>query len=599
MSILFLVLGVAALAGAAFLPVRGGFTGAWKAGTGALALVGLLCLFAGVSVVQVAADEVGHLRRVYGGRSLPAGRVIAAAGENGFQAEVLPPGISFRPLIRLTHDLDLLPLVEIPNGAYGRVQAADGAPMPSDQVLADAWPEAEAARMLDARWFMGEASPGAGPRGQRGVQTSILKPGRYPLNLYLFRVDVRLPERTVTFDRTGARVSGAGATAAETTSVTEVPAGHVGVIKSNVSERGRACAEERAPPAAEALTVALVPNGCRGVWREPLLPGAYYLNRDAHMVTLVDVRLQTWEYRGGYDERRINLTVDGRGEIQQAATSRAVSVPPEAADRAVFARVEGWDVPQELRVLVQVTPSNAPFVVASVGSMAEVEDRVVTPMIRSVVRNVVGSEIEVGGVRRPTRVLGLVDQRDAIEGTVERLVRVEAAKAGLEVNQLRFGESVIPPELLVARRREQLAQQLRQAYGQETVAQEERVKTEQARATADQQRDLVRAQIAVQVSERTMAERQNLGEAERRYLEALARGQEAQANVLGPGNALLLQALQQVLATLKEKPELVGMAGRLVPHTMVAGGGATGLEGVAAMLRAGASESAAATARQR
>ena len=63
--------------------------------------------------------------------------------------------------------------------------------------------------------------------------------------------------------------------------------------------------------------------------------------------------------------------------------------------------------------------------------------------------------------------------------------------------------------------------------------------------------------------------------------------------MLGPGNALLLQALQQVLATLKEKPELVGMAGRLVPHTVVAGGG-TGLEGVAAMLRAGTAETPAA-----
>ena len=73
MSTLFLVLGVALLAAAAFLPIRGGFSGGWKAGTGALALLGLLCLFAGVSVVQVAADEVGHLRRIYGGRSLPAG----------------------------------------------------------------------------------------------------------------------------------------------------------------------------------------------------------------------------------------------------------------------------------------------------------------------------------------------------------------------------------------------------------------------------------------------------------------------------------------------------------------------------------------------
>ncbi len=90
----------------------------------------------------------------------------------------------------------------------------------------------------------------------------------------------------------------------------------------------------------------------------------------------------------------------------------------------------------------------------------------------------------------------------------------------------------------------------------------------------------------------------NLGEAERRYLEALARGEEAQAGVLGPGSALLLQALQQVLTTLKEEPELVGMAGLLVPHTVVAGGG-TGLEGMAAMLRPATTEALGATAAAR
>ncbi len=68
--------------------------------------------------------------------------------------------------------------------------------------------------------------------------------------------------------------------------------------------------------------------------------------------------------------------------------------------------------------------------------------------------------------------------------------------------------------------------------------------------------------------------------------------------MLGPGNALLLQALQQVLATLREKPELVGMAGRLVPHTVVADGG-TGLEGVAAMLRPATTEAPGATAAAR
>ena len=68
--------------------------------------------------------------------------------------------------------------------------------------------------------------------------------------------------------------------------------------------------------------------------------------------------------------------------------------------------------------------------------------------------------------------------------------------------------------------------------------------------------------------------------------------------MLGPGSALLLQAFQQVLTTLKEEPELVGMAGLLVPHTVVAGGG-TGLEGMAAMLRPVTTEAPAAGAARR
>jgi hypothetical protein len=63
------------------------------------------------------------------------------------------------------------------------------------------------------------------------------------------------------------------------------------------------------------------------------------------------------------------------------------------ADRAVFLKVEGWEVPLELRVLVQVTPDNAPIVVASVGDEAEVEHRIIVPAVRSIVRDVTGGGI--------------------------------------------------------------------------------------------------------------------------------------------------------------------------------------------------------------
>jgi hypothetical protein len=547
-----------------------------------------------VSFIQVDADQVGHLRRVYGGAALPQGRIIAAHGENGFQADVLPPGsLKFSPFIRLTHDFQEFPLVEVPAGSYARLEASDGAPMQGDQVLADAWPESIAAQMLDAEYFLSGVEHGMNARGQRGAQTSILTPGRYPLNLYLWRAVIRTPEGETVYDRTGVHHTQKPVNAtseAQSTSVIVVPAGYVGVVKSNVTERMNSCVENRPAQTQEDVRVSLVPNGCRGVWRNPLFPGAYYMNRDAYEVRLVDTRVSQWEYKGGYTARRINLTVDQRGEILQTSTSEQIAQPRESADSAVFVRVEGWDIPQELRVLVQVRPENAAAVVASLGGLQEIEDRIITPMIRSVVRNVVGSEIVVNGERRATKALDLIDQREAIENTIEQIVRVESSRAGVDIMQLRFGESVIPPELLVARRREQLAQQLRQAYQQETIAQTERAKTEAARAEANQQDQLVAARIAVQVAHQRIQERTSLGEAEKAFLELLAAGQRAQSDVLGRENAMALEALKQVLTTLREKPELASLLTRLVPQTLVMNSGTgsasagAGLEGAAAIL---------------
>jgi hypothetical protein len=129
--------------------------------------------------------------------------------------------------------------------------------------------------------------------------------------------------------------------------------------------------------------------------------------------------------------------------------------------------------------------------------------------------------------------------------------------------------------------RQQLADQLAEAYKRETEAQKQRIETEQARATANEQPRLVEAQIAVQVAVQREAERAALGRAERQYLEEIARGQRAQAEVLGQDKVALLQALDKFLGTLERSPNLVTLVGKLVPNTVVNG---TGLEGAAAIL---------------
>ncbi len=526
-------------------------------------MIGLLML-ASTSFVLVSADKVGHLKRIYLASDLPPGRIIALAGQKGPQAEILGPGFHFRPLLNVLYDVEHYDLIQVPEGYYGQVTTLDGQPMPEGMFMAPVISDDKLATMFNATAFLTEG-------GYRGPQETVLKPGAYRLNSYLF--DVKIDKDT---------------------SATIIPTGQVGVVKSNVSTPGLNCKEETvrvsaAQHDADALSVPLVPKGCIGLWKEPLLPGAYYLNRKAYDVTLVDTRVQTWEYKGGYRRRIIDLSIDQQGNLKQTERTVEEPVPTTAVDRAVFVKVEGWDIPQELRVVAQISPENAPIVAGSVGGISEIEHRILTPLIRSIVRNVAGSTIRIpkkpgdlsaGYDVRPTRVLDLIENRGAIEDTIEDQIKLEARKAGVEIKEIRLGEPAIPPEILIARLRQQLADQLGEAYKRETEAQKQRIETEQARSTANEQPRLVESQIAVQVANQKEQERAALGRAERQYLEEIAKGQLAQAGVLGQDRVAMLQALEKILATMERQPQLVTMIGKLVPNTVVNG---SSLEGAAAI----------------
>lgn len=537
-----------------------------------VAIIGLGFL-ASTSVVNIASDRVGHLNGIYAISELPRGRIIALSGQKGPQARILGPGFHLIPLVNVLYKVEQFPVITIPDGSYGAITALDGASMPEGMFIAPQIPDSRISQMLDAETFLANG-------GIKGPQETMLKPGSYRLNQYLFRINVS--------DKTRATI---------------IPAGSVGVVKSNVMKPDTVCVEEKVAAAAQgariegALTVPLVPKGCIGIWKEPLLPGAYYLNRQAYDVTLIDTRVRTEVYKGGYTKRLIDLTVDQQGNITQKERAEPQPVTKDAVDQAVFVKMEGWDVPLELRVLMQIQPENAAVVVGSVGTLEDVERRILTPAIRSIARNVAGGQIHVpvrnpdgttvDPIRyevRPARALDLVDNREALEQEMLKFLRIEGHKAGVEIKEVRLGEPAIPPELLIARIREQLADQLGRAFDRETASQMKRSEMQKAKSVAEEQPRLVAAQIAVQVASQHEAERAALGRAERQFLEELARGQRAQAEVLGQDRVAGLQALEKLLAAIERKPEIVRLISRLVPQTVVTtGGGDTGLAGAAAI----------------
>jgi hypothetical protein len=274
--------------------------------------------------------------------------------------------------------------------------------------------------------------------------------------------------------------------------------------------------------------------------------------------------VQTWEFKGGYTKRYIDLGIDQAGNLKQAERSEQIPVAPNSADAAITPRVEGWVVPLELRVLAQVTAENAPFVVASVGGLDAVEHNIMIPTIRSIVRNVVGAA--------DRKVLDLMDHRSEVEAAVENAIRPQGLRAGIVIREVRFGDPVLPPELLVSRLRQQLASQLIETYKQEQKAQEQRIQTAQAAASADQQGNLVAAQIDVQRAEQEQKALALRGAGKKQELEQIAEGQKAQALVLGQDRVMILTLSQQILDAISKHPEIVQLMGKIVPNTVVSNG---------------------------
>jgi hypothetical protein len=550
---------------------------------------GLVALFQVLetSIISIPADKVGVVRKIYGFSNIAPGHIIAARGETGYQAEIIPPG-TFRISIffNVLNRVDLLPVVFIPNGFYGRIVANDGEPLSAGQIMADAWPEADFQKFLDAEYFMTHG-------GQKGLQLSVLKPGTYPLNLALYQVKIGYIKNGKDVVANNDDVYDLRGLVKEDTpldtSITRVPAGSVGVVRSSVQTGGVDCKARTAKTDEGGLTAELVNQYCKGVWDTSLPPNDYYLNRDAYDVTLVSTRVTTLEFKGGFTRRYLDLKVDAKGDFTQTERTAVFPQPKDAADSAVNTKIEGWEIPQELRAIVQITPENAPIVVAAVGGQDEVDQRILVPSIRSLVRNVYGGSITLKerddkgalvDVTRPTRVLDTIENRTVLEQAILDRAQIDGRRAGVDIKEIRLGESAIPPELLLARQREQLAGQLRAAYIQEQTAQEQRQKTEQARATADQQRDIVTAETAVKTALLAQNRRQAEGHAERLFLEEQAAGQTAQAEVLGKDSVLRLQQIKLFFDLLAQHPEIV--ANLRLPQVYVGGGGG-GLEGAAAI----------------
>jgi len=476
--------------------------------------IGIILLIIGVSLTSVVftpTKNTAHLTKKFGSELID-GRVIAINGERGRQSILLQEGWSFNLGIRVLNDIEFVPYEVIPEGMVGLLTAVDGAPLGKDLFIAPDWvdmfPDSIQRNdiernMLDPKYFIENG-------GRKGPQLNVLTPAEYKINKFMWNVDI-VP-------------------------ATKIPDGHVGVIISRV---GLVPSNIQIENSGSRLATPVVNKGYMGIWRDVLKPGMYYLNRHpesnkgAYEVKLIDTRVQTWTYKGGYDYYTIDLTIDKNGKITQTKSKiNTANTPKGAADKAIMSRsVDGWDVFVDGRVLVQVQPKDAPYIIASVGGLTELENKIITPLIRSVIRN--NSENR----EAPS----FVFERSIIESEIDSTLKLKNTGSWLTIKDFIMNNVYIKPELLVPDKRKQLASKLKDTYKQETLAYREKIKTEKAREEAAQQGKLVEAKIADDAAALYASAEHKKGIGTRDRMMEEAKGQAALRDVLGIENTFKIE----------------------------------------------------------
>ncbi len=444
-------------------------------------------------------------------------------GEKGPQIDFLRPGVY--NINTEVFNVAIHNAIQISENEIGVVDARDGLPMNRDEVVV---------HTPDNHQYFQNGQLFLDSGGKRGPQESILTPGTYYINPYLFSVSKR--KQTI------------------------VAQGEVAVLISNVGKGPEEFIPNEAETAAEQdkhKARHVVPKGYRGIQREVLGPGAYNINPLAYTVIIMPT---------------ITRSVDWSAE--------AVRSNPEGSfDPFQVVSYDGFPMQVEVRCQYRVLPENAPYVVQKIGSIDELESNAIHPQIDGIFRAQVS--------RSPA--ISYQQNRAEEQKAAEEAVRMDLAKYRVEVVSVMITNIHLPEALMKTTQQKNLAEQEKSMYDAKKDAEQRRIEFEKTRAEADMQVDIIKAESGIKVAQheaRQMEERAR-GDASRVRMSAEAEATrtkqigDAEAGVVqSKGEAQAKAYRDQVAAltaqgvTTVEVVKAISAAGlKITPDIQISGSG--------------------------
>ena len=571
-----------------------------QAGLGVLMLM-FAPLLMGMIIIRE--DQVGVVIKKFARRNLPAGEIIALNGEAGYQADTLPPGVYFGYGF-WQYTIAKSPIIVIPPSEIALVVAAAGAPIPAERILGQV---VDCDNFQDARRFLTGG-------GEKGRQLGLLTAGAYRINPALFQVvtaynaehhgmdadDLRvyrvksdmvgivtaLDGRPIeggeiagpvvpghdNFQNAQAFLAAGGRRGlqeqvllsgswnlnpwfaqVEQVPMLGIPIGSVGVVISFVG-----LAHEDVS-GVEFKHGDLVNVGHKGVWVTPLNPGKHPVNTRIMRVELVPTTniVLNWANRTEahhYDEKLNSITVRSK---------------------------DGFAFNLDVSQIIHVGALDAPKVISRIGSMQNLVDHALQPIVGNYFRN---------SAQHHT-VLDFLNARSDRQTEAAEHIRAALAAYDVQAIDTLIGDITPPAELMKTQTDRKIAEEEKKTYEIQEAAQCQRQELVRATALANIQQQMVDADQGVRIAElhAQSAIRKASGEAESTKLRALGEADAIRAT--GNAKAEAYRAGVESLGahgyTVMQLMQTVGERGvRIVPDVSVTGsqGGQGLLDSMLALL---------------
>ncbi|HEV7815811.1 MAG TPA: SPFH domain-containing protein [Janthinobacterium sp.] len=370
------------------------------------------------------------------------------------------------------HDSDQLAVVTV----------QDGPGLPKDELLA---PD-----VGDSHNAFQEPEKFLAAGGRRGRQERVLVEGTYFINRLFATVE--LIRKTI------------------------IPVGFVGVVVSYTGRKGIDLS------GAEYSHGELVESGCRGVWRDALMPGKYAFNTYAGKIELVPTTnfVLMWKHGesgSSFDKNLREITLITK---------------------------DAFEPQLPLSVVVHIDYRKAPMVVQRFGNVAQLVEQTLDPMVSSYFKN----------VSQTKTFIELIQSRSELQGNASTDMRQRFQAYSLEFQEVLIGtpkpqQGDTRIENIMAQLRDrQIAREQVETFAQKQIAADKERELNEAEQRAAKQKELTGSLVDISIKENQGSANVKAAEKRRQEIEALAHAEKFKQEMEGAGRASAIRSVGEAEA---------------------------------------------------